>query len=207
MATITTTSSPTPQLNAWNVPPGYQTHGIPRAEIVFSELFAIAAIGAGDVAVVNINLTPPAQYYYRLADLSLLLVGTTEADMDDFDESAFCQFRNFRTGGVNAQTRSFQLMNSSFSARSLNTVAGLSMLSVTSAFPFGSQYTMGPYQVLPGVILSTVGGVGDVFITLENAVASSDGGWECFIYGRMLQYDVSDEFEYLLHTPVPVLPG
>lgn len=205
MATVTTTSSPTPQRNQWVVPPGYQMSGIPRAEIVFANSFTIAAVGAGDVSVININFTPPANYFYRLVDLSFLITATTEADMDDLDDALFAQLRNFRDGGVNAQTRSFQMINTSKQAVTSGLIAGISMLSVTSAFPFSGMYTMGPFDVLPGTILSTVGGVGDVFLTLENPNASSDGAWFAFNYCRMLQYDVSDEFEYLLHTPTPIV--
>lgn len=207
MATITTTITPEGQRNQWNVPEGYQSHGIPRGEIVFTGSFTVAAIGAGDVGVINISFEPPAQYYYKVAELSVLVTATSEADLDDLDTAIFGQYLNFRTGGVNAQTKSFQLVNFSHVGAQSSGTAGLQMNSVTSGTPFGATYTFPPGEDLSGMILSTVGGVGSIFLNLENPVASSDGLWLVFPYCRMLQYDVSDEFEYLLHTPVPVLPA
>lgn len=206
MATITVTENPTPQLNAWNVPPGHQSHGIPRAEIVFSTQFTIAQLGVGDGWVLNLAFTPPKDYFYRVVDLNFIITAISEADIDDVAEAAFTQYRNFRSDGSEAQFFSFFMVNTSFQYRQDTAEGALIHSMVTSSHLFGATFKPDLLR-LPGIILSTAKGAGDVFMNLENNVASSDGSWICFAYCRMLQYDISDEFEYLLHTPNPVVPA
>lgn len=207
MATITYNESPTPQRNQWRIPAGYQRAGIPRAEIVFSTQFTILALGAGDDWVLNLIFTPPENFYYRVMDLSFILGATTENDIGDVDDAAFVQFRNFRSGGTRVQSQSFLMPSIAHIYNQSPTKEGLDVQSVTSSVTEWTQYVLPPGMELPGMILSRIDGAGDVNFTLDNAVASSDDAWTAFGYCRMLQYDVSDEFEYLLHSPSPIVRG
>lgn len=204
MAVITYNETPEPQINQWNVPSGQQVLGIPRAEVVFSHQFTILALGAGDDWVLNLAFTPPPNYYYRVVDLNFILGATSDADLADVDRAAWAQYRNYRTDGSRAQFFSFLMPNTSPSVLNDATAFAVGALTVTSANDRWATYKPDLLR-LPGIVLSTVGGVGDVFMTLTDNIASSDGAWEGYGYCRMLQYDVSDEFEYMLHTPTPIV--
>lgn len=206
MATITYNESPTAQLNPWRIPPGYQQSGIPRAEIVFSTQFTILALGAGDDFVVNLIFTPPTDYYYRVVELSFTIGATVESDLDDLDEACFVQFRNFRDGGTRVQTQTV-LMPMIAKLYTASTSNALRAQSVTSSVDRWTQYCLPVEQPLPGMILSRLNGAGDVAVSLDNPNESSVGAWTAYGFCRMLQYDVSDEFVHVLHTPVPSVRG
>lgn len=205
MATITYNETPEGLRNPWRIPPGYQSLGIPRAEIVFSTNFNILALGAGDGWVLNLAYAPPANWYYKVVDISFMITAASAQDITDIDNSAFMQFQNFRNDGSRVQTQTFVMPGiASLYSQVAGTTGALAINSITATGDdFTNQYALPAGMSLPGMILSTQGTSGQVIMTLENKVASSDADWNAYGFCRMLQYDVSDEFEYLLHTPSP----
>jgi len=206
MTTITYNETPVAQRNAWDIPDGHQRFGVPRAEFVFSHQFTILALGAGDDWVLNLSFIPPANYFYKVVDLNFVLGATSETDIQDVDGTAWAQFQNYRNDGSQAQFFTFLMPNTSSIFNQDSADHAIKGLSVTSANDFWATFKPDILQ-LPGIILSRVGGQGAVTMQLHDGVASSDGAWEGYGYCRMLQYDVSDEFEYLLHTPQPSVPA
>lgn len=68
MALVTTTTTGVPQISNWDIPNQAIHHAsaIPRAEIQFLGSEDIPAVGVGDTALWQLNMSLPANFAYRL---------------------------------------------------------------------------------------------------------------------------------------------
>ncbi len=85
MATITTSNNPVAIVTPYTNPDGAAAGGVgpgAMAKIRFADVFAVAALGAGDESQVVITCTLPPGYYYRILQFNWRALGTATASFN-----------------------------------------------------------------------------------------------------------------------------
>lgn len=190
MAIVTTTTTPGPITEVWDIPGQEEHHAsfIPRGEVSFRGQQIIPALGAGDENHWILDLVLPADFRFRLVESAMHV----EADISDLTDPADgMQFTLTETSG----TRIWSMANAFITG----TAAGY----ITPGDIAGSNDTATEFTPI-GVPSSFIGSAATVQGIWLNLTPTTGIMIPTF-YFRFLMYDVEQTHKHQVHSPAPTI--
>lgn len=192
MAAVVTTIIDAGIPSAWNV---LQSPIAPMSSMFYtSTANAIAAKDAADEMTVNITMTLPRNFFYRLAFLELNLFATTIADLEDYEKGA--RVRIFEGGILRWNFPLFNLVEYATAGAE----PGFKTDADAVATDFGAFFQPPPGQ-LQRELIDATRGVTTIILTIIDSSSDATAALTVAYRMRAWRYTIEQALLSGVHTP------